>query len=270
MTDRSGARVRPADAGPREHADLRPPPPATDWALFLDLDGTLLDLAATPDTVEVPPHLVRDLERAAARLGGALAIVSGRRIEDVDGLLRTASLTVAGQHGGELRRAGEPGIRRAQAQAVLAVEAREHIARAASQWPGAIVEEKELGLAVHYRLAPWARDALGRAVGDVAAASGGGLRVLDADHVWEVMPTAFDKGTVLEALMHIPPFLGRRPVFVGDDVTDEDGFAAALRLGGMALRVGERLDRASATPQVFADAAAVRAWLAGFASTLAG
>jgi trehalose 6-phosphate phosphatase len=201
----------------------------------------------------------------ASRLGGALAIVSGRRVADVDGLLRSTSFTVAGQHGGELRRSGDPAVRRAQAQVTLGVEAREHIARAACHWPGVIVEEKELGLAVHYRLAPWARNALGRAVGDVAAASGGALRVLDGDRVWEIMPAAFDKGTVVEALMATPPFIGRRPVFVGDDVTDEDGFAAALRLGGRALRVGDRLHATSAAPRAFTDAATVRAWLAEFA-----
>jgi trehalose 6-phosphate phosphatase len=264
MLDQNADGERAGDPGTRV-PDSVAAAPALDWALFLDLDGTLLDIAATPDTVEVPPELPRHLARVASRLGGALAIVSGRRVADIDGLLRSASFTVAGQHGGELRRAGDPVIRRAQAQVTLSVEAREHIARAARLWPGVIVEEKELGLAVHYRLAPWARNALGRAVGDVAAASGGGLRVLDGDRVWEIMPAAFDKGTVVEALMATPPFIGRRPVFVGDDVTDEDGFAAALRLGGGALRVGDRLHAISATARAFAGAADVRAWLAAFA-----
>lgn len=266
LEDSAGSERASPESAARTPDSVSPPSPQPDWALFLDLDGTLLDIAATPDTVEIPHGLVADLTRVAARLDGALAIVSGRRIADIDHLLGASSLTVAGQHGGELRRARETAIRRAHAPDALGVEAREHIARAASQWPGVIVEEKELGLAVHYRLAPWARNALGRAVGDVAAASGGGLRLLDGDRVWEIMPAAFDKGTVLDALMRTAPFLGRRPVFVGDDVTDEDGFAAARRLDGIALRVGERLHLASTTPQAFADAASVRAWIAGFAS----
>lgn len=265
------ARVPARDAVVREGAVrvVAPPLPSEAWALFLDIDGTLLDIAATPDTVEVSTTLLPDLMRIARRLDGALALVSGRRVADADRILGAGALTVAGQHGGELRRAGEALIRRAAGLDALTQEARSHVARAASHWPGVIVEEKELGMAVHYRLAPWARDALGRAVADIAAGSGGGLRVLDGDRVWELGPAGVDKGTAIETLMSAPPFAGRCPVFIGDDVTDEDGFAAALRLGGIALRVGDRLAEPSAALRAFDDAAAVRAWLSAFAGTKA-
>lgn len=259
-----GARAPGRDATTRV---IAPPAPSPHWALFLDIDGTLLDIAATPDTVDVPPTLVGDLMRIARRLDGALALVSGRRVADADRILRAGSITVAGQHGGELRRAGDATIRRATGLDALTSDARGHVARAASQWPGVILEEKELGIAVHYRLAPWARDALGREVAEIAAASGGGLRVIDGDRVWELVPAGFDKGTAIETLMSAPPFAGRRPVFIGDDVTDEDGFAATLRLGGIALRVGERRAEQSIAPRAFSDAAAVRIWLSGFART---
>jgi trehalose 6-phosphate phosphatase len=243
------------------------PAPSCGWALFLDIDGTLLDIAATPDTVEVPATLIPDLTRIARRLDGALALVSGRRVADSDRILGAAAITIAGQHGGELRRTGDETIRRVSGLDALTPEARDHVARAASRWPGVIIEEKELGVAVHYRLAPSARDALGRAVADVAAVSGSGLRVIDGDRVWELVPAGFDKGTAIEALMSAPPFAGRKPVFVGDDVTDEDAFVATLRLGGIALRVGDRRSEHSIAPRTFADASEVRAWLAAFAAS---
>jgi len=229
--------------------------PRRDWALFLDIDGTLLDLAETPNAVVVPEGLLTSLVRAAKALGGALALVSGRAVADIDVLFHPLQLPAAGIHGFELRPKSGPPRRVA---ALMTPEQREKLITAAIGLKGVIVEDKAGAVAFHYRLAPDVREVLARRIEAVLEA--GDLREFDmrpGKMIWEVRRNGIDKGKAVEALMADPPFRGRVPVFVGDDETDLDGFAGARRLGGLALPVRDL------TPGPgFEGPAQVRAWLA--------
>jgi trehalose 6-phosphate phosphatase len=219
-------------------------------AFLLDLDGTLIEIAPTPDAVIVPPLLPGLLRRLRARHGDAVAIITGRPVEAVDALLGDAPFAVAGEHGAAIR----VGPDRAVARGALPILPAAELARAAAmaaRFPGALVERKAHGVALHYRLAPEAEAAL-REAAEAMVAACPGFAVLRGSKVWEVRPAGIDKGTAVRALMAAPPFAGRIPVFVGDDVTDEDAIAAALALGGEGLRVGAG---------EFATPADVRAWL---------
>lgn len=217
---------------------------------MLDLDGTLLDMAPTPDAVVVPPGLTNDLRRLRAAMDDALAIVTGRPIEVIDTLLGDAPHAVAGEHGGAIRPApGAPIERpdlRPPPEAWLAAGARLEAA-----WPGAMLERKARGFGLHFRLAaegagPEIHDALSALV-----AGSPDFELMQGAMLWEVRPRGADKGHAVAALMRRAPFLGRLPLFIGDDVTDEDGMRAARGLGGSGWRVQE----------AFGDAAGVRAWL---------
>ena len=232
-----------------------PPPP--DAALMLDLDGTLLDIAATPDAVRVAPGLAAALGRLRDALGGALAVVTGRPIEQVDALLPGVPYAVAGEHGGAIRHAPGAAVVRAllpDPPAGWAVEA----ARIVAAHPGAMLEQKQRGFVLHYRARPEVGPALREALVALMAAEGAGFQIMPALMAWEVRPRGADKGSAVQSLSAEPPFFGRRPVFIGDDVTDEDGMAAARALGGAGLRVDEW----------FGTAAGVRAWLGASADSL--
>ena len=225
-------------------------PPFEQAALLLDLDGTLLDMAPTPDAVVVPPGLTDALRRLKAAFGGALAIVTGRPIDVIDQLLGDAPHAVAGEHGGALRPTPNAAIERPDLQpppeAWIAVGAALEKA-----WPGAMLEQKARGFGLHFRLAS---DAAGAAIHDALAAlvaDSPDFELMQGAMLWEVRPRGADKGHAIENLMRRPPFLGRIPVFIGDDVTDEDGFRVARAMGGRGLRVQD----------VFGDAAGVRAWV---------
>lgn len=233
-----------------------PPPPGEilrHGALLLDFDGTLVEIAPTPDAVSVDPALPTLLGGLCDRLGGALAIVSGRPLDTLDAFLAPARLPAAAEHGVVLRtRADEP-------PEVISVPAvpeawRAHAAALAASVPGAIYEPKPHGFAVHARRVP---EAMGRFEGELRALIGDDEQflLLPAHMAWEVKPRAADKGTAVAALMARVPFHGRMPVFIGDDATDEDAIAAAIALGGVGMRVNETFD----------DPAGVRAWLARLA-----
>jgi len=224
-------------------------PPFHRAALLLDMDGTLIDLAPTPDAVVVVPGLTDALDSLRDRLGGALAIVTGRPIETVDRLLGTAPGAVAGEHGGAIRHARDAPIERPDLPAPPAVwlEAAEALVAA---FPGALLETKTRGFALHYRLAPAAGPPF-HAVLRALVAGSSGFQLLPAHMLWEIRPLGTDKGRAVEALMARAPFAGRLPVFIGDDVTDEDGMRAARKLGG----AGFRVDAA------FGDTNGVRSWL---------
>jgi trehalose 6-phosphate phosphatase len=235
------------------------------WALFLDIDGTLLGMAPTPDAVTVPPGLVQLLDSVAAGLGGAVAILTGRRIADADRLLAPLKLVASGVHGTELR------TERGGAVDTLSKEIPPEVIQAmtsiASIASGILVEQKGCGVAVHYRNAPLARRALETRLAAIVAASSYDLVLREGRKVLEAVPSGYSKGTALTALIALPPFKGRRPVMIGDDVGDESAFLEAERLGGLALRVaGEHYDRGNAD---FDGVASVRAWLAALASRLA-
>ena len=225
-------------------------PPFARAALLLDLDGTLLDIAPTPDSVQVPPTLPDTLRRLSTGLGGALAIISGRTVAEVDALLNAAAPAVAGEHGGALRRA--PGAALERPTLPAAPQAwRDAAQRLIAAHPGALLEHKPRGFVVHYRLAPEAGPALHAALaallGDQAA-----FDLMPAHMAWEVRPRGADKGTAVAALLRAAPFAGRLPVFIGDDVTDRDAIAAAAALGGTGMLVAD----------AFGTPAGVRAWLA--------
>ncbi len=224
-------------------------------ALLLDLDGTLLDIAPRPNAVVVPPELPQVLRAVRGLLDDAVAVVSGRPVEMIDALLGDAVYAVAGEHGGAVRHApGQPVERLPLPSPPTAwlVEAE----RLAVAHPGALLEHKARGFALHYRAVPAAAEPLHEALVRLLAGSRE-FELLPAHMLWEVRPRGADKAKAVAELMDRSPFRERRPVFIGDDVTDEDGIAAAAAIGGVGLRVQD----------AFGDAAGVRAWLKGVAST---
>lgn len=222
------------------------------WALFLDLDGTLLDLAPTPDSVIVPPGLPVLLGRLASGLGGALAVVTGRARETADRLLRPWRPAGGFSHGAELRDAAGRILDDRSVASVPPAWVAE-LARQAARWPGVIVERKPHGVALHYRTAPQHAGEARAAIAALVAGHAADFEVLAAHMAVELRPRGVTKARPVELLMAAPPFHGRWPVFVGDDVTDEDGMRAARRLGGMGLRVGRDFPGGSAQ---------VRDWIA--------
>jgi trehalose 6-phosphate phosphatase len=203
-------------------------------ALFLDLDGTLAPIAARPQDVRPDPRRTSLLERLAKRLDGRLAVVSGRTLADVDRILEGCVTAVAGVHGLVLRHPnGRVEVTPAHPGLAAAVAGLRAFAALDS---GLIVEEKGLSVALHFRLA----GRYGAAAHDCAErlAASTGLTLQEGDMVEELRTPGPDKGTSVRAFMSAPPFAGARPVFVGDDATDEDGFAAAYALGGLGVGVG--------------------------------
>lgn len=204
-------------------------------ALFLDLDGTLLELASTPQAVVVPEGLVNLLQALSRELEGALAIITGRSLETVDRLLAPWQSLGAGLHGLEFRWPGSLLIERESVGLIgaLATRLRERFPA-----PSAIqVEDKGAAVALHFRLAPErateCEQAMIEATSDLP-----GLRLLRGHCVIEALPATADKGRAIARLMARTPFAGRTPAFVGDDVTDEDAFPVITRHGGLCVKVG--------------------------------
>ncbi len=207
-----------------------------DWALFLDVDGTLLEIAPIPAAVRVPKRAIGVLASLHPRLDGAIALVTGRRIADLDALFAPLRLPAAGVHGAERRDAvgnvtvAERGARLAPARRVLAAWQAAHA--------GTVLEDKGAALALHYRATPeWEVEAR-RAVIEALAALGPDFHLQEGKKVLEIKANATGKGSAIETFMEEPPFRGRCPVFIGDDLTDEDGFDAVNRLGGHSIAVG--------------------------------
>lgn len=227
-------------------------------ALFLDIDGTLLDIAPTPSEVHVPNGLADALTRACDLLGGAVALVSGRSIRDIDRLFAPLRLPAAGSHGAELR-LDHDAVPVAEASVPMDDVVRSAILALAQAHPDTVVDDKGTAIALHYRRAPQLKDTLARTLRELVAAHDGRICLLPGRMVWEVKDCSCSKATAVRRLMEQPRFSGRRPVFVGDDVSDEDGFAEVERRGGLALAVaGEHSFRRGTA---FADPAAVRQWL---------
>ncbi len=226
-------------------------PPFGRCALLLDLDGTLLDFAPTPDAVVMPPDLPGTLARLCAALDGALAVVTGRPVDQIDALLPGIVPAVAGEHGAALRPAPGAALMRAELPALPPAVVAQAEALAAAH-PGVVVERKPHGVVLHYRLAPAAGEALRAGFAPIAAAVAEHFHVVPAHYAWELRPRIADKGRAVAGIMALPGFTGRIPVFVGDDVTDEDGMAVARQMGGTGLFV----------PTAFGTPGHVRAWLA--------
>jgi trehalose 6-phosphate phosphatase len=231
---------------------MKPLPDPQQAAYLLDMDGTLIDIAPTPDSVLVPPGLIPSLHALRGRCGNAVAVVTGRPIDQVDRLLGDAPFAVAGEHGSAVRHGpGLPVIIAELPSAPLAwVERAEALA---ARHPGASVEPKRHGFVLHYRAVPDMAEVFQLAIRGMLAEQPRDFTLLASKMAWEVRPVGVDKGRAVAALMASSPFAGRVPVYIGDDVTDEDGIAEAERRGGIGLRVGTD----------FKDPDAVRAWLAG-------
>jgi trehalose 6-phosphate phosphatase len=223
-------------------------------ALFLDFDGTLADLATQPEAVRLPAGMVPALARLSAQLGGALAIVSGRTLADLDLFLAPLRLPAAAEHGAQRRGAGGDAIS-------LAAPDLQGVARRATELmvrhPGLRVEIKSAAVALHYRHAPELETLCLQVMQD-AAGSTPDVELLRGKYVFEVKPAGVSKGTAIEAFMAEAPFAGRIPFFAGDDTTDESGFSAVQFMGGDGIKVGE-----GATLARFrcASPAALRQWL---------
>ncbi|MGE4013414.1 MAG: trehalose-phosphatase [Alphaproteobacteria bacterium] len=226
--------------------------------MFLDVDGTIVDIAPEPASVRVEPALADTLADIAAALDGAFALVSGRPIADLDRLFAPRCFAAAGQHGAEWRRRAD-GPRETLPDGDFDPDLAQHIAEFAAQWPDVLVERKPSCVALHFRRNP----ALGLAIQEqlvpLLQRQAPHFELLAGKLVWEVRRSGVDKGRALALLMDAPPFKGRTPIFIGDDHTDEDAMAEAERRGGRALAVGDL--NVARWGKAFEDAAEVRAWL---------
>lgn len=241
-----------------------PPLPEPDWALFLDVDGCLLDIAERPDEVVVEDGLTETLACLRTRLGGALALVSGRPLAQLDALFAPLHLAAAGQHGLERRDARGHLLPTANLPSGFAeVEAR--LALFAERHGGVLLERKSHGLALHYRGAPACETEARRLAEALAQACNPPLAAVPGKAVIELRVPGSDKGQAIAAFLDEAPFRGRLPAFVGDDVTDEDGFRRVNSLDGHAILVGRR---ATAARWALSDPSALRRWLGEAAQAL--
>jgi len=251
--------MTPPDAN---HSINLPAPPARldldTIALFVDVDGTLVDFALRPDLVHLPPDVPELLRRLDRALSGAFALLSGRSLNDLEALFGDlGGLSVGALHGLQRRRADGGSITIAPERAVERV--RGLLNRLAQDLPGLMIEDKGATIALHYRAHPELGPAATAAAEALITAESASLALLYGDHVVEIRPRGTDKGTALAAFMAEAPFRGRRPLMLGDDHTDEDAFVAALRLDGAGVVVGPR--RPSCAQYTLPDPTAVRAWI---------
>ena len=245
------------------------PPSALDRqaALFLDVDGTLLEIAPRPELVAVPAGLPALLDTLGRGRGGALALVSGRRLADLDRLFAPWRSAAAGLHGAERRRADGSHVPGGVGPDDLAAAAaldrlRPELIDVARRWPGVWLEDKGRTLALHYRDAPEKAAEIGDIAADLMRGSGDCLRLIAGNMVVELQPRHYGKDGAIAAFMEEPPFGGRLPVFLGDDTTDEDGFAEINRRGGVSIRVGAPAALTAASFMLPSVATAL-AWLSG-------
>jgi trehalose 6-phosphate phosphatase len=231
-------------------------------ALFLDVDGTLIDLAERPDSVITPAGLVATLKKIERKLAGALALISGRAIDDLDRLFEPLRLRASGVHGAEMR--FDPGgpATSTPTPVELPQSLIKALTRAVEAFPGVFVENKRFSIAVHYRLAPAAEQPVRETVMRLIDSLGPAVEVMNAHCAIELKAPGFDKGGAIAAFLSTPAFRGRTPVFVGDDATDESGLAVVAARGGYAYSVGRLLPGAIGA---FVEPRAVRDWLAEFA-----
>jgi len=212
---------------------------ARDLAVFLDVDGTLIDIAERPDAVQVAHYLPMLLVDLLDRLGGAMALVSGRPLDELDQLFRPLTSPAAGQHGLEWRRPDGKILRDSREIRALG-EIDDRLRAFVAAHPGLLLEHKGMTVALHYRAAPEAEDDARVLVASILRDHAGELDVYDGKMVFEFKPAGADKGGAVRRFMAAPPFAGRLPVFIGDDTTDEFGFAAAREAAGLAVMVGDK------------------------------
>jgi trehalose 6-phosphate phosphatase len=230
-----------------------------DCAILLDIDGTLLDLAPTPREVWAPPGLVKTLNRLLEKTLGALALVSGRSLNDIDLIFAPEQYPAVGGHGAEMRLSVDSEAVATHAPP-MDKELKRRLAAIAKLSPGILLEDKGYSLALHYRLAPHAERAIYEAVSLIRAdLPNAPIEVLPGKCVCEIKHSGFTKATGVRELMTHEPFRGRRPIFIGDDVTDEAVFAIVPDFGGLAFSVGRR---ATGVADHFDEPSEVREWLA--------
>lgn len=237
-----------------------PSPDALDLssaALLLDVDGTLLDFAATPADVDVPETLRTILRDLIQRSSGAVALVSGRTIETLDLLFAPLVAPAIGGHGAEMRISSETAV--LKRSVVLSKSLRHNLHLLAQIDPQVLVEDKLHSIALHYRLAPGRESFLKKEVSELVRDADEDAEFLLGKSVIDVKPKIFSKGTAVRELMTCEPFAGRTPIFIGDDTTDESAFAVMPDLKGFAYSVGRRMRGAQGT---FASPQDVRSWLA--------
>lgn len=207
------------------------------WALFLDVDGTLLEIAETPQGVHVPASLKQLLDEVRWRLDGALALVSGRSLANLDQLFTPLRFIASGVHGCE-RRASNGNVMRPEIDAAKIARVRNELAEYVRNHEGLLLEDKHYALAVHFRRAPEMQNEVYRIMNDVLLQLGPSFALQAGKSVLELRPGAWSKGSSITAFMQEEPFHGRTPVFIGDDVTDEDAFAVVNEMQGVSIRVG--------------------------------
>ncbi len=231
-------------------------------ALFLDIDGTLLDIAPEAKAVRVPTDLKEDLAALLEKLGGALALVSGRTIENIDDLFAPLRLSIAGVHGAEWRLSPDAEPRFFEP---LPLAFRRSVFDAFRDWPELIVEDKIRSVAVHYRQASQKAALVEEIMRKMLEGQTLSLKTIRGRKVFEVTGAGFDKGKAVETFMRESPFVTRSPFFIGDDITDLEGMAACVRFGGRGAKVGHgRKEEGCA----FASPAEVRGWIKKQARTL--
>src|SRR6185437_5890827 len=252
----SSADESPPDVVPVPRSVL---PHLKEVAILLDIDGTLLDLAPTPREVWVPPGLSNTLNGLLQRTSGALALVSGRSLNDIDLIFAPDQFPAVGGHGAEMRLAiNDEAV--SSAAPPMDKELKRRLAAIAKLSPGILLEDKGYSLALHYRLAPHAEKAIYEAVSLIRAdLPNAPIEVLPGKSVCEIKHSGFTKATGVLELMTRAPFKGRRPIFIGDDVTDETVFAIMPDLGGFAFSVGRH---AQGVVDHFDEPREVREWLA--------
>jgi trehalose 6-phosphate phosphatase len=243
-----------------------PPLPKVDPsrdAILLDVDGTLIDIAPSPDAVSVPAALLGTMQRLLHLCGGAFALISGRTLADLDRIFAPHVFPAIGCHGAEFRRTADPGAVRVPH---MAKALRQDLVALAKTDPRILIEDKSLSLALHFRGAPdRAEDLAAGAAARLRAPDAAAYRLLRGKALIEVAPVSVNKGTAVRALMKRPPFAGRRPVFLGDDITDEDVFAILPEFGGVGISVGRPMPGAEWTVSSPKD---VRTWLAQIAQSV--
>lgn len=206
----------------------------TPIALFLDFDGTLVEFAPRPNEVRLAPDTLRLITTMRHKLGGALAVISGRTVENLSYFLSVRGLALAGLHGLQIQ--GELPLEQPEFPEV----ARQDLINFSLQNPEITLEDKGVSMALHYRLVPHLGDRCMALAARIAEETHGAYSVLAGNHVAELRPSDANKGRAIAAFMQQPPFFGRIPVFIGDDVTDEDGFTYVNRHDGISIKVGTR------------------------------
>jgi trehalose 6-phosphate phosphatase len=226
---------------PQKLQSSLPPPPLADFAsvaILLDVDGTLLDIAPKPNEVRVPERLRQNLQCIWQRLGGALAFVSGRSLADIDQIFYPLRLPAVGGHGAEIRTSIDNSTYRQRA-APLDGQLKHLFSQIVQLGPGIIFEDKAYSVALHYRLAPQLGGEVIKSVAHICEQDGcDTVEILPGKSVIEIKPRGFNKGTALRELMTYPPFAGRRPLFIGDDTTDDAAFAVLPDFSGIGFSVG--------------------------------